>query len=603
MRKLKLILIIFVCTLALSFSIVSVATANGLLLDEDFELVDPGDIPLNWWSYLWTGDVPYAARVVVLEDDNHVMHLSSGWASVTGPNPNLLNPLLDYAVEADAYMMFRWNNPEKPRTRGGHFFLRSSNYGTAHLRGGYIVRFEPDNPTDPTDPEANMIIVQIAIYCDGFTPIIAVQDLSELGITLNAEEWYRLKVSVIGDTYGEIHIKAFIDDVLVLDHIDDGMSWNCPPYRGDQAGYTTLSGYYSNNYYDNVQIYTIEPNQAPSVDAGGPYSVDEGGSVEVTASGTDYDEGDVLTFAWDLDNDGTFETPGHSVPFSAVGLNGPSTQTIAVQVTDSGGLTATDDTTVEIANVAPSVGPITAPVDPVQVGMSVDVEASFADPGTEDTHTAVWDWDDGNQCDTTITNPDCALSQSPGFGSVTGSHTYTTPGVYTVTLRVTDNDGDSGESIFEFVVVYDPSGGFVTGGGWIDSPEGAYEAEPSLTGKATFGFVSKYKNGADIPTGQTQFQFKVADLNFHSDTYQWLVVAGPQAKFKGTGTINGTGNYGFMLSAVDEKLTPSIDVDAFRIKIWDIDDGDNLVYDNEIGIGEDIEATTEIGGGSIVIHK
>jgi hypothetical protein len=58
-----------------------------------------------------------------------------------------------------------------------------------------------------------------------------------------------------------------------------------------------------------------------------------------------------------------------------------------------------------------------------------------------------------------------------------------------------------------------------------------------------------------------------------------------------------------MLSAVDEKLTPNTDVDMFRIKIWDIDDGDDLVYDNEIGIGEDIEASTEIGGGSIVIHN
>ena len=94
----------------------------------------------------------------------------------------------------------------------------------------------------------------------------------------------------------------------------------------------------------------------------------------------------------------------------------------------------------------------------------------------------------------------------------------------------------------------------------------------------------------------------MADLNFHSDSYQWLVIAGPKAQFKGDGTINGTGDYGFMLSAVDAALTPSTDVDLFRIKIWD-KATDNLVYDNMMGKDEKADPTTAISGGSIVIHK
>ena len=60
-------------------------------------------------------------------------------------------------------------------------------------------------------------------------------------------------------------------------------------------------------------------------------------------------------------------------------------------------------------------------------------------------------------------------------------------------------------------------------------------------GKANFGFVSKYKKGASVPTGKTEFNFKAGDLNFHSDSYQWLVVTqdGTNAQFKGSGTING----------------------------------------------------------------
>ena len=107
----------------------------------------------------------------------------------------------------------------------------------------------------------------------------------------------------------------------------------------------------------------------------------------------------------------------------------------------------------------------------------------------------------------------------------------------------------------------------------------------------------------DRLTGQTEFQFKAGGLNFHSSSYDWLVVAGANAKYKGVGTINGSGNYGFMLTATDEKLTPSTDVDLFRIKIWDKDAGDGVVYDNKMGAGDDSYDGTSISGGNIVVHK
>ena len=51
---------------------------------------------------------------------------------------------------------------------------------------------------------------------------------------------------------------------------------------------------------------------------------------------------------------------------------------------------------------------------------------------------------------------------------------------------------------------------------------GAYVANPTLTGKANFGFVSKYQHGQSTPDGNTEFQFKAGDLNFHSSSYEWL---------------------------------------------------------------------------------
>ena len=58
-----------------------------------------------------------------------------------------------------------------------------------------------------------------------------------------------------------------------------------------------------------------------------------------------------------------------------------------------------------------------------------------------------------------------------------------------------------------------------------------------------------------------------------------------------------------MITAIDEKLTPSTDSDLIRIKIWDKDNNDEVVYDNKLGDDENSDPTTAIGGGSIVIHK
>jgi hypothetical protein len=144
--------------------------------------------------------------------------------------------------------------------------------------------------------------------------------------------------------------------------------------------------------------------------------------------------------------------------------------------------------------------------------------------------------------------------------------------------------------------------GYVTGGGWIQSPVGAYAANPSLTGKAIFGFVSKYLPGANVPSGNTEFQFKAGDLNFKSTEYEWLVVAGARAQFKGSGRINNAGDYGFLLTAIDGQRPGGGGTDRFRIKIMEKATG-SVIYDNQMGKDDNGNDATELGGGSIVIHQ
>lgn len=270
--------------------------------------------------------------------------------------------------------------------------------------------------------------------------------------------------------------------------------------------------------------------------------------------------------------------------------------TVTLTVTDDDNGIGADIVSITVNNVSPTVGPITAPLDPTQVNKEITASAAFTDPGILDTHTALWDWGDS-------ATPTGTVIETNGAGTAIGTHPYITAGVYTITLTVTDKDGDSGTAQFQYVVVYDSTGGFVTGGGWIWSKKGACPIFcDGAVGKANFGFVSKYKKGATVPTGQTEFQFKAGDLNFHSDSYQWLVVAGHRAQFKGDGTINGVGGFGFFIVGIDGDVNGHGGSDEFRIKLW-YTDTDQIVYDNGLAADDDADVATALGGGSIVIHR
>jgi len=342
----------------------------------------------------------------------------------------------------------------------------------------------------------------------------------------------------------------------------------------------------ANSNIDSIGV-TIA-NVAPTVTLTGPTSAEEGSPVVLVGSATDpAGANDTISYDWSVTKDGNPFANGTGVNIDFT-PDDNGTYVATLTASDEDGGSASTDHTVAVANVAPTLGSIAPdPEDPVvAVDTPVSFSAPFSDPaGAADApYSCNFDWDGDGTVDETIETT---------YGTCNGSHAYEGAGVYTVRLTVTDKDGaDSNESIFEFVVAYDPSAGFVTGGGWIMSPAGAYYADPNLEGKATFGFVSKYQSGANVPTGNTEFQFKAGDLNFHSTSYDWLVVTGSNyARFKGTGTINGAGEYKFMIWAGDG--TGSDGADTFRIKIW-VGDEDSPVYDN--GMDQ------AIGGGSIVVH-
>jgi hypothetical protein len=271
--------------------------------------------------------------------------------------------------------------------------------------------------------------------------------------------------------------------------------------------------------------------------------------------------------------------------------------TIVVTVSDKAGTSDTRLATIAVANVAPVLSGVAGPAGPILLGVAATVRADFTDVGTRDTHTCAFAWND-----TPVpTESAGAVTKSNGNGSCEASHTYAAAGVYPVDITVADDDNGTARGSFQYVVVYDPNNRFVTGGGWVNSPAGAYAADPSLAGKLSFGFNSKYDQDKPGPTGDLQLQFQ-AGHNFKSTSYDWLVITSYKAQCHGRGTINGAGNYAFLITAIDGRKTGGGGLDRFRIKIYDLDRNGAVIYDNEANTSDIADPTTPLGGGSIAIH-
>jgi hypothetical protein len=307
-------------------------------------------------------------------------------------------------------------------------------------------------------------------------------------------------------------------------------------------------------------------------------------------------DGDPVTYQWTVNGQPVAQpAPGPTLRF-AMPDNG--TYTVALAATDAQ-FTTDGSVPVTVQNLPPALGSITAPAVPVAAGANATISGGFTDAGVRDTHSAYVQW--GASAPFT---PGTVTEGGKASAMFSATRTDLPPGVYPLVVRLTDNDGGvTQRALADFLVIYDASAGYVTGKGAIQSPAGAcqltcYGAE----GRATFGFTSRYETGATVPSGATQFQFKAGNLDFASTKYQWLVVAGARAQYKGEGTINQGGSYGFLLTAIDGDLPGGDGTDRFRIKIWDKASG-LVVYDNQMGAGDSVDPTTVLASGGVSIRK
>ena len=229
---------------------------------------------------------------------------------------------------------------------------------------------------------------------------------------------------------------------------------------GPQPGDTSACSFQDNGSYQvNVRVDDGDGGQttgstlvevtnvAPSVEATGSVT-DENGHATVSGSISDPGGGDsfILVIDWGEGEPQEYGYPAGTASFSEQyqylddDPSGTPSDDYAI------GLTVADDdlgegsgsAIVTVNNVAPvvSIDSITGQTgrgivegDTVLAGLPIEVQGSYSDVGSQDTHTARVDWGDGD---------DDELGDVTGAASA--SHAYGLAGDYTLTLSVTDDD-------------------------------------------------------------------------------------------------------------------------------------------------------------------
>jgi hypothetical protein len=170
--------------------------------------------------------------------------------------------------------------------------------------------------------------------------------------------------------------------------------------------------------------------------------------------------------------------------------------------------------------------------------------------------------------------------------------------MYTVTISLQGSGGTSTTDTYQYIVIFDPSKGSVTGVGYYNSPAGAYTKDRTLSGKATFLLLAKYYWGASKPKGDTEIALGAGKLLFHSSSYSWLVVSGNKATYRGTGTLNQKSGYELLLTVTDGGAGG---VDKIRIKIWETATS-KVIYDTQMGAPDTADPSTRSYGIVVVFR-
>ncbi len=208
---------------------------------------------------------------------------------------------------------------------------------------------------------------------------------------------------------------------------------------------------------DSVEV--IVANVDPTVEISADDDIDEADTATLVLTLTEPGALDTLGLSIDWGDGSPVQTVSVMLGMTVVGAyhdypdDDPSGTPfdeyhISVTVTDKDGGSGSDSIILTVRSVAPVVS-IDSMVQPnpffiLPIVHELMFQGGFTDVGLMDAHSVVWDWGDGEITISTVS--------VPGGTMLSASHTYSEPGIYTVTLTVTDDDTVSDLDTFEVTV-------------------------------------------------------------------------------------------------------------------------------------------------------
>jgi hypothetical protein len=210
----------------------------------------------------------------------------------------------------------------------------------------------------------------------------------------------------------------------------------------------------------------------------------------------------------------------------------------------------------------------------------------------------------------------CAPSGTSGTGYdavLTVDCTFDDVPVNTYVATVTVDGGyytGTGEDV---LVVYDPSLGFTTGGGWFYWPGTADEASGYAGDKTNFGYTMSYKKKGQKVKGNLLMIRHMADGSIYriksnalsglalgtandGEDFGWATFSG-KSTYREPGWADSVGNHNFIVY-VEDHGTPGADTDRFWIEIRDKDGA--VMAASSMLPSADVNAVL-LGGGNIVV--
>jgi cytoskeletal protein CcmA (bactofilin family) len=340
-------------------------------------------------------------------------------------------------------------------------------------------------------------------------------------------------------------------------------------------------------------------NAPPSVEAGPDQTAHEGEVVALApASYSDAGLGDWHTASVDWGDGSPVQAVFTRMLLSVTGglisaehvYADESAYTVQVCVVDSGNDAACDQLVVTVENSPPTVEAGSDVVifegDGVTLGTT-----TFMDPGTLDSHTATIDWGDGAVEPGVVTEePFGPPGSADGMqGSVSGSHVFAVPpGVYAVTVTVTDDDGGVASDSLQITVQH----GFLRfclyadGRAGLNVDQGAVIDCQTLAGSANLGGAASRERLS--VNGAATIQGRLVSLEGDVELRRGAQLAGDITAYDDVRLVNHASVVGDVAGGGDIHLTWSSSISG------DATAGGTVELDRSSTIGGDIQEHADL---------